>query len=69
MEKDVSETSEWNVEGVAPELTLTRRGDPDPRLVALVHILARQAAREWYDQAMKEQRSKRSQNFSAYGPS
>ena len=42
-----------------PELTLVKRGDPDPRLVELVHILARQAAREWYDHLVEERDRKR----------
>lgn len=43
-----------------PELTLARRGDPDPRLVELVRLLARRAAREWYDHITEERRMKRS---------
>lgn len=43
-----------------PELTLAHRGDPDPRLVELVRLLARRAAREWYDQLAEERRMKRS---------
>jgi hypothetical protein len=44
-----------------PELTLARHGDgPDPRLVELVRLLARQAAREWYHHLAEERRSKRS---------
>jgi len=42
-----------------PELTLVKRGDPDPRLVELVHILARRAAREWYDHLVEERDRKR----------
>jgi hypothetical protein len=41
-----------------PELTLVRRGDPDPRLVELVRLLARRAAREWYEHITEERRSK-----------
>jgi hypothetical protein len=33
-----------------PELRFTPRGDPDPRLVRLVDFLARQAAREFFEQ-------------------
>jgi len=43
-----------------PELTLVKRGDPDPRLAELVRILARQAAREWYDHLVEERDRKRS---------
>ena len=43
-----------------PELTLVKRGNPDPRLVELVRILARQAAREWYDHLVEERDRKRS---------
>lgn len=43
-----------------PKLTLVRRGDPDPRMVELVRLLARRAAREWYDHITEERRSKRS---------
>jgi hypothetical protein len=43
-----------------PELTLVHRGDPDPRLVELVRLLARRAAHEWYEHITEECRSKRS---------
>jgi hypothetical protein len=45
-----------------PELTLApqRVNGPDPRLIEFVRLLARHAARRWYDQSDKEQRSKRS---------
>ncbi|ASV85277.1 hypothetical protein QYR00_17090 [Agrobacterium tumefaciens] len=36
-----------------PELTFTPRGDPDPRLLRLVDLLARQAARECYAEEVK----------------
>ena len=42
----------------APELSFTPRGDPDPRLVRLVEFLARQAAREFYEQEVKKQGSR-----------
>jgi hypothetical protein len=46
---------------VEPELTLLRRGDgPDPRMVELVRLLARRAAREVYEEQMKERRPPRS---------
>ena len=46
----------------APELTLAPQSGnaPDPRLVEFVRLLARHAAQGWYDQADKEQSSKRS---------
>ena len=46
----------------APELTFTPRGNPDPRLLRLVGILARQAAQECYAEEVKmsQQRRKRS---------
>jgi len=42
----------------APELSFTPQGDPDPRLVRLVEFLARQAAREFYEQEVKRQGSR-----------
>lgn len=44
-----------------PELTFTPRGNPDPRLLRLVGILTRQAARECYAEELKlsKQRRKR----------
>jgi hypothetical protein len=41
-----------------PELSFTARGDPDPRLVRLVEFLARQAAREFYEQEVEKQGSR-----------
>ena len=45
-----------------PELTLAPQSvnAPDPRLIEFVRLLARHAARQWYEQSNKEQRSKRS---------
>lgn len=45
-----------------PELTLAPQSGnaPDPRLVEFVRLLARLAARRWYEQTDKEQGSKRS---------
>lgn len=44
-----------------PELTLLRRGDGrDPRLVELVRLLARRAAREAFEEQTKERRTTRS---------
>ena len=40
----------------APELTFTPRGSPDPRLLRLVGILARQAAQECYAEEVKMSR-------------
>ena len=42
-----------------PELTFTPRGSPDPRLKRLVQILARQAARECYEEELRLAREKR----------
>ncbi|MGY4173524.1 hypothetical protein [Bradyrhizobium sp. USDA 4529] len=46
----------------APELTLALRNGnvPDPRLIEFVRLLARHAARRWYEQVDKERLSKRS---------
>ncbi len=45
----------------APELTLAPRdAGPDPRLVALVRALARQAAREIHAELMREHQTDRS---------
>ena len=43
----------------APELTFTPRGSPDPRLLRLVGILARQAAQECYAEEVKMSRQRR----------
>lgn len=44
-----------------PELTLAKRGEgSDPRLVELVRLLARRAARELYEAEMKERGTTRS---------
>lgn len=40
----------------APELTFTARGNPDPRLLRLVGLLARQAARECYADEVRTQK-------------
>lgn len=34
-------------------------GDPDPRLVELVRLLARRAARQWYEKMMEESEQSR----------
>lgn len=48
----------WLVE---PELALVRSGDgPDPRLVEMVRLLARRAAREVYEEQREERRRPRS---------
>ncbi len=41
-----------------PDLRLTRRGEPDTRLVRLVECLARQAAREFYEKEIMKQGSR-----------
>jgi hypothetical protein len=35
-------------------------GDPDPRLMELVRLLARRAARQWYEKMMEERGRPRS---------
>ncbi|KIU47353.1 hypothetical protein QU41_19760 [Bradyrhizobium elkanii] len=46
---------------IEPELTLARRGEgSDPRLIELVRLLARRAAREIYEEQMKGRRTPRS---------
>jgi len=46
---------------VEPELTLVRRGEgSDPRLIELVRLLARRAAREVYEEQMNGRRTPRS---------
>lgn len=43
-----------------PELTLAAVGDsPDPRMLALVRLLARRAARGLYEQQLKDHRTPR----------
>ncbi|EGG74441.1 hypothetical protein SXCC_04889 [Gluconacetobacter sp. SXCC-1] len=43
--------------GREPELRLVLRPDaPDPRLVALVRLMARRAARDWFRSQQQEQR-------------
>ena len=53
--KDIARSSE-------PELTLAPQNAhaPDPRLIEFVRLLARRAAREWYEQIVEERRPKRS---------
>lgn len=44
-----------------PELRLSREGcEPDPRLIELARMLARRAARQIYEEQMKERGTKRS---------
>ena len=43
----------------APELKFTPRGSPDPRLLRLVGILAKQAARECFAEEVKLSRQRR----------
>ena len=42
-----------------PELTFTARGAPDPRLMRLFRLLAKQAARECYEEELRLAREKR----------
>jgi hypothetical protein len=49
------------VPGTEPDTkAVPGRGDPDPRLVELVRLLARRAARQWYERMMEERRAGRS---------
>ncbi|GBR07360.1 hypothetical protein [Acetobacter oeni] len=44
-----------------PELALSRpEAGPDPRLVELARLLARRAAREWFEAQQREQTQRRS---------
>jgi hypothetical protein len=61
--KDVGVQKRKDIAGCnEPELTFALQSGnaPDPRLVEFVRLLARHAARRWYEQANKEQGSKRS---------
>jgi hypothetical protein len=42
-----------------PELTFTPRGSPDSRLLRLVRLLAKQAARECYEEELRLAREKK----------
>ncbi len=43
------------------ELTLARQGDgPDPRLIELVRLLARRAARTYYEEQLRNRATSRS---------
>jgi len=60
--KDVGVRSRKNIAKCnEPELTLAPPSGnaPDPRLVEFVRVLARHAARRWYEQANKEHGLKR----------
>ena len=43
-----------------PQNAVPGRDGPDPRLVELVRLLARRAARQWYEKMMEERRAGRS---------
>ncbi|MCK1463093.1 hypothetical protein IVB34_33230 [Bradyrhizobium sp. 2] len=61
--KDIGVQKRKDIAGCnEPELTLAMQSDnaPDPRLVEFVRLLARHAARRWYEQADKEHGSERS---------
>lgn len=61
--KDVGVQKREDITGCnEPELTFAPQSGnaPDPRLVEFVRLLARHAARRWYEQANEEQGSKRS---------
>jgi len=42
-----------------PELTFTSRGSPDSRLLRLVRLLSKQAARECYEEELRLAREKK----------
>ena len=55
MEHRGQQTAKKDLPLAEPELTLAWCGkDLDPRMVELVRLLARRAAREWYDKQIKE---------------
>ncbi|WMT76431.1 hypothetical protein [Bradyrhizobium sp. Ash2021] len=62
MEEAVRQKSKSITRHSEPELTLAPQGGsgPDPRLIEFVRLLARRAAREWYEQIAEERRPKRS---------
>lgn len=61
MEKIVAQKRGSVSKHTEPELMLVRRGNgPDPRLIELARVLARRAAREWYNHIAEERRLKRS---------
>jgi len=62
MKETVAQESKDIVQVDEAELTLGPQGAqaPDPRLVEFVRLLARRAAREWYEQIVEERRPKRS---------
>lgn len=61
MDQDKRQQQRSALRLVEPELSLVRRGDgPDPRLSELVRLLARRAAREVFEEQMKERSTTRS---------
>ncbi|WP_395665884.1 hypothetical protein [Methylocella sp.] len=61
MDQDKRQKQRSALRLVAPELSLVRRGDgPDPRLSELARLLARRAAREVFEEQMKERSTTRS---------
>jgi len=61
MKQAVIQQNKGVIEHRESELKLLCKGDSlDPRLVALVRLLARRAAREWYSQMAKERPPRRS---------
>jgi hypothetical protein len=62
MKETVAHGSKDNARSSEPELKLASQSadTPDPRLVKFVRLLARRAAREWYQQIVEERRPKRS---------
>jgi hypothetical protein len=62
MKESIAQESKDIVRVNEAELTLGPQSShaPDPRLVEFVRLLARRAAREWYEQIVEERRPKRS---------
>ncbi|WP_237353513.1 hypothetical protein [Xanthobacter sp. YC-JY1] len=61
MDQDKGQQQRSALRLVEPELSLVRRGDgPDPRLSELARLLARRAAREVFEEQMRERSTTRS---------
>ncbi|MET3352808.1 hypothetical protein V5F34_20695 [Xanthobacter autotrophicus] len=61
MDQDKRQQQRSALRLVEPELSLVRRGDgPDPRLSELARLLARRAAREVFEEQIKERSTTRS---------
>lgn len=62
MKETIAQESKDIARSREPELTLAPQSAhaPDPRLIEFVRLLARRAAREWYEQIAEGRRPKRS---------